>query len=187
MTQAMQHLALFNLARVRYPLGDPRMAEFVNNFPRIVRIAEQTKGFVWRFQDDSGYLSVVLYDDPRILANLTLWEHVEGLERFLWKTAHGRFYARGEEWFERMEVPLVMWWVPAGYRPSVAEALERLEHLKAHGSSDFAFGWEGLPEAQLWKKMHGAGPRKFAFRWDRLPGARLWKRMRSAGPRENSA
>jgi hypothetical protein len=187
MAQSTRHLALFNLGRMRYPLGDPRMAEFVNNFRRIVRIAEQTKGFVWRLQDESGYLSAVLYDDPRILANLTLWEHVEGLERFVWKTAHGRFYVRREEWFEKMEMPLAMWWVPAGYRPSLDEAVERLDHLRAHGSSDFAFGWEGLPEAQLWKKMHAAGSRKFTLHWNTFPGARLWKRMRSGWPRENRA
>jgi hypothetical protein len=184
----MQHLAVFNLARIRYPMDDPRMVEFVNNFARIVHVAEQTKGFVWRLQDESGYVSAVLYDDPRILANLTLWEHVEGLERFIWKTAHRRFYDRREEWFERMNVPLVMWWVAAGYRPSLGEAIERLDHFQAHGPSDFAFGWEGLPEAQLWKKMYAEEPRKLASRRNNLPGARLWRRMmRSAEPRENGA
>ena len=44
-----------------------------------------------------------------------------------------------------------MWWVPAGHRPTIQEAIERLEHLKAHGASDHAFGWESLPSAQLWQ------------------------------------
>jgi hypothetical protein len=34
----------------------------------------------------------------------------------------------------------VMWWVPAGHRPSVAEARARLEFLARHGESDMAFG-----------------------------------------------
>ena len=80
-----------------------------------------------------------------------MWENVEALERFVWQTLHSRFYGRREEWFERIETPLVLWWVPAGHRPAMAEGVERLDHLKAHGPSDHAFGWESIPAAQLWK------------------------------------
>ena len=48
----------------------------------------------------------------------------------------------------------VMWWIPAGHRPTLDEALTRLEHLRAHGDSDQAFGWKWLKEARLWKS-HG--------------------------------
>jgi Domain of unknown function (DUF3291) len=41
-------LAQFNIARVRYPLDDPRMAEFVENVDRVHRLAEQIPGFVWQ-------------------------------------------------------------------------------------------------------------------------------------------
>jgi hypothetical protein len=34
-----------------------------------------------------------------------------------------------------------MWWIEPGHRPTLAEALDRLEHLKAHGASDHAFDW----------------------------------------------
>jgi hypothetical protein len=44
-----------------------------------------------------------------------------------------------------------MWWVPAGSIPALQEAVERLEHLRRNGPSDYAFGWERLPAAQLWK------------------------------------
>ena len=30
-----RHLAEFNIARIRYPLDDPRMAEFVDNVARV--------------------------------------------------------------------------------------------------------------------------------------------------------
>ena len=47
---------------------------------------------------------------------------------------------RRKEWFERMrEAYVVLWWVPQGYRPEVAEAIERLEHLRLHGPSPKAF------------------------------------------------
>jgi hypothetical protein len=147
-----QHLAQFNIARIRYPLDDPRMKEFVDNVERVNGLAETIEGFVWRLQDASGHaMNMRVYEDPRILPNLTVWENVEALERFVWQTLHKRFYGRREEWFERIETPLVMWFVPQSYRPAIAEGVERLEYLKAHGPSDYAFGWDRIPAAQLWK------------------------------------
>jgi hypothetical protein len=69
----------------------------------------------------------------------------------VWQTLHRRFYGRREEWFEKIETPLVLWWIPAGHRPTMAEGVERLEHLKAHGPTDHAFGWERLPGAKLFR------------------------------------
>lgn len=152
----MRHLAQFNIARIRYPLDDPRMAEFVDNVKRVNALAEQIEGFVWRLQDESGNaMGMHVYDDPAILPNLTLWESSQALERFVWQTLHGRFYRRREDWFEPLETPLVMWWVLAGTRPTIEEGLARLEHLKEHGPSDYAFGWEHLDDAQLWKTQRG--------------------------------
>ena len=50
----------------------------------------------------------------------------------------------------------VLWHVPAGHRPSVQEAIERLEHLKAHGPSERAFGWQDVASAKLWKSARCA-------------------------------
>jgi Domain of unknown function (DUF3291) len=152
-----RHLAQFNIARIRYPLDDPRMAEFVDNVARVNALAEQIEGFVWRLQDASGHaMNMTVYGDPTILPNLTLWESVESLERFVWQTLHGRFYRRREDWFTPMKTPLVMWWVPAGHRPTMDEGVARLERLKAQGPSEEAFGWESLPSANLWKTQRGA-------------------------------
>jgi hypothetical protein len=149
---AVRHLAQFNIARVRYPLEDPRMAEFTGNVARINALAEQIEGFVWRLQDASGNaMGMRVYDDPRILPNLTVWENGAALERFVFRTVHGRFYGRREEWFEKIETPLVLWWVAPSERPALAEGVARLDHLVAHGPSDYAFGWESLPGAQIWK------------------------------------
>ena len=35
------HLAQFNIARVRYPLDDPRMREFVDNVERVNGLADK--------------------------------------------------------------------------------------------------------------------------------------------------
>ena len=155
MTQG-RHLAQFNIGRIRFPLDDPRMAEFVDNVDRVNKLAEQIEGFVWRLQDASGHaLNMTVYGDPAILPNLTVWENVEALERFVWKTVHSRFYGRRSEWFEPMETPLVMWHVPAGHRPTLEEGVARLDRLKERGPSDHAFGWEHLAEATLWKTQRG--------------------------------
>lgn len=147
-----RHLAQFNIARIKYPLDDPRMAEFVDNVARVNGLAEQIEGFVWRLQGDSGNaMGMQVYGDPRILPNLTVWENVAALERFVWKTVHNRFYGRRAEWFEPTSTPLVMWHIEAGHRPSMDEGVERLDYLKAHGPSDHAFGWEHLAEAKHWK------------------------------------
>jgi hypothetical protein len=155
MTEA-PHLAEFNIARVRYPLDDPRMAEFVDNVLRVNALAEKIDGFVWRLKDENGHaMNMTVYGDPTILPNLTLWRDEQALEKFVWQTLHGRFYRRREEWFEPIAVPLVMWWVPAGHRPTMDEGVERLEQLKVRGSTDEAFGWERLPSAALWKTQRG--------------------------------
>jgi len=151
------HLAEFNIARIRYPLDDPRMAEFVDNVHRVNTLAEQIDGFVWRLQDESGHaMNMTVYDDPSILPNLTVWKTVEALERFVWQTLHGRFYRRREEWFEPMGTPLVLWWIEAGHKPTMDEGVDRLESLKAFGPCEHAFGWEQLPSAKIWKTARGA-------------------------------
>jgi hypothetical protein len=151
------HLAQFNIARIRYPLDDPRMNEFADNVARINALAEQIDGFVWRLKDASGHaMNMTVYDDPAVLPNLTVWRNPQALERFVWQTLHGRFYRRREDWFDKIETPLVMWWVAQGERPSLEEGVARLDHLKAHGPSGYAFGWEQLAEAQVWKTQRGA-------------------------------
>jgi hypothetical protein len=159
MDSSARHLAQFNVARIKYPLDDPRMKEFVDNVARVNALAEQIDGFVWRLQDETGNaMSMTVYDDPRILPNLTVWKNVEALERFVWQTVHSRFYGRREEWFERIETPLVMWFVPAGHRPALSEGVVRLNRLRAEGSSGDAFGWDRIPAAHLWKTARCAAP-----------------------------
>lgn len=147
-----RHLAQFNIARIKHPLDDRRMKEFVDNVARVNALAETIDGFVWRLKDNSGHaMNMRVYDDPRILPNLTVWQSVEALERFVWQTLHKRFDARRVEWFEPIETPLVLWFVPAGHRPTLEKGVARLDHLIAHGPSDYAFGWDRIPAAQLWK------------------------------------
>ena len=42
-------LAQANIAIFRWPLTDPRMADFVERIPKVNQIAESADGFIWRF------------------------------------------------------------------------------------------------------------------------------------------
>ena len=148
------HLAQLNIGRLRYEIDDPRMADFKDNLARVNAIADRAEGFVWRLQDGSGNATSFrpYQDDPRIAINMSVWESIEALERYVWQTLHKRFYGRRAEWFDKFDGPyFVMWWVPAGHRPMIEEAVARLDHLKLHGATEYAFDWESLPAAQLWK------------------------------------
>src|SRR5690242_9753244 len=134
-----QHLAQLNIGRLRYEIGDPRMADFKDNLARVNAIADRAEGFVWRLQDDSGNATSFrpYQGDPRIAINMSVWESVEALERYVWQTVHKRFYGRRTEWFDKFDGPyFVMWWVPAGHRPTIEEAIARLDHLKSHGATE---------------------------------------------------
>jgi len=139
------------------------MADFANNLALVNGIAERSAGFIWRFVDESGNATNTRPNaDPRIIVNFSVWESVDALERFVWQTIHKRFYGRRGDWFEHFEGPsFVLWWVPASHRPSVEEALARIEHLKQHGPSDYAFDWQTV-SAQLWKTARSAPSGKVA-------------------------
>ena len=147
------HLAELNIARLKHDLDDPRVADFVNNLDLVNGIAERSPGFVWRYKDDTGAATDTrVLDDPRVIVNLSVWETVADLEAFVWKTVHKRFYELRDEWFQVMEhMHFTMWWVPEGHKPTVEEAMARLEHHNTNGSTDHAFGWEHLTDARLWR------------------------------------
>ena len=159
MTETTRHLAQLNIGRLRYEADDPRMADFVDNLAMVNGLAERSEGFVWRYQDDSGSaIDNRPFDgDPRMAINLSVWENVETFERFVWQTVHKRFYGRRHEWFETMaERYFVMWWVPAGHRPTLEEGLARLDHLQTNGDSDHAFSWSWLKDAKLYRERNCA-------------------------------
>jgi len=163
MMTEIRHLAQFNIARIRHSLDDPRMAEFVDNVARVNGLADKMPGFVWRLQDESGNaMNMRVYDDPTILPNLTVWENVQALERFVWQTLHQRFYVRREEWFVPVKTTLVLWWISAGHRPRMAEGVARLDHLTARGPSDYAFGWREVAGAKLWNTARCDAPSEHA-------------------------
>lgn len=92
-------------------------------------LGKRMPGFVWLTEGELG-LAITgsrIARDPRFTANLTVCESVGALDRFVWGTIHRRFHERRPEWFEVLgRMHIAMWRVPAGHRPALEEALERL-------------------------------------------------------------
>jgi hypothetical protein len=134
-------LAQLNIAWARGAPDSPVMAEFMAALDHINALAEASPGFVWRLQTEEGNATAYrALEDERTLLNLSVWQSVETLADFVYKSGHVEVMRRRAEWFERMaEAYLVLWWVPAGHRPTVREAEGRLRHLRAHGPISHAF------------------------------------------------
>lgn len=153
MTDREFHLAQVNIGRARGEMTDPVMAEFVARLPEINALADGSPGFVWRLQTEDGDATAVRpYEDAHILINLSVWTDVLALRAYVYRSAHSAVMRRRREWFERFDrMYVALWWVPAGHRPPVAEAVARLAHLEQHGPTAFAFsfaapfGPDGLP------------------------------------------
>lgn len=126
---------------MRAPLDDPLMHGFVSRLDELNHLADRTPGFVWRLKDDSDHAtSIRPYKDQMIVINMSIWESIEALHAFAYRSDHGPAYAARHEWFEPMEGPtLVLWWVPAGHEPDASRGKIRLELLRRRGPSPQAF------------------------------------------------
>jgi heme-degrading monooxygenase HmoA len=136
------HLAQVNVARLLAPIDSPQLAGFVSRLDEINALADRAPGFVWRLKDDlsNNATAVPIYDDDRIIVNMSVWESLEALRAYTYSGPHLEVFKQRGSWFAHMrEAATAMWWVPAGHRPTVAEARERLARLREHGPSAFAF------------------------------------------------
>ncbi len=143
-----RHLAQANVARMRAPLEDPVMQGFVDRLDPLNEIADNTPGFVWRYQTEAGNATEVrVFDDELVLFNMSVWESVEALEAHVYKSNHIEAVRKRTEWFEKpTRSPFVLWWIEAGHIPTVEEAKDRLEKLWHDGPSEQAF---------TFRKRHG--------------------------------
>jgi Domain of unknown function (DUF3291) len=146
------HIAQVNIALMRAALEDPLMAEFVASLDEINALADGSPGFVWRLQTDQGNATNFRpYGDERILFNLSVWESIEELRTYVYKSAHGEIMQKRRQWFDKFEgMYFALWWVEAGHIPDVMEAKQKLDYLNEHGASDRAFDFKNFfPSPEL--------------------------------------
>ncbi|WP_306369724.1 DUF3291 domain-containing protein [Nocardiopsis sp. CC223A] len=134
-------LAQLNIALLKAPLSDPSMEGFTSQLEPINRMAEKSPGFVWRLIDDEGENATDLRPfGEEYLVNCSVWEDLESLWDFTYRTDHLELLRGRRQWFDRMDGPhLALWWIPSGTIPSVEEAGRRLDLVREHGPSPEAF------------------------------------------------
>lgn len=141
---AAWHLAQLNVGTARFPMDDVRIRGFVSRLDEINALADRAPGFVWRLQSDSGNATdIQLTDDPRFIVNLSVWQSIEALFDFAYRSEHAQVMALRRHWFEPHDGAYqVLWWIPAGNRPAPQEALERLKRLRELGPTAEAFSFK---------------------------------------------
>jgi hypothetical protein len=135
-------LAQVNIMRLRAPLDSPELGAFVAALDPVNALAEQAPGFVWRLKTDEGNSTALrIFEDDTLVVNMSTWRSLETMTDYVYRTAHAAIMRRRREFaLPILEANVALWWVPEGHRPTIAEAEERLGHLRAHGPTPFAFG-----------------------------------------------
>ena len=145
------HLAQINIADSRAPRDSEIMQGFMDRLDEINAIADNSPGFIWRLQTEEGdATSIQAFEDPLMLINVSVWQDIESLKNFVYKSLHVELIQDRDAWFTKMQEPhQALWWIPEGHIPSLEEAKEKLWYLRAHGPSAQAFTFSrafGPPE-----------------------------------------
>ena len=139
------HLAQLNIAKMKFSIDAPEMADFVARLEDVNALADESPGFVWRLQTEAGDATAVDYFGPDYLVNMSVWVDVESLHGYVYRSAHNEVMAQRKHWFERMlEVYSVLWWIPAGTVPTIAQADKRLQKLRQDGPGAEAFTFKQI-------------------------------------------
>ena len=146
-------LAVLNFGTLKHDWDDPRIAPFQEALDRVNAIGKRSPGFVWMLEapemeaaqtDSAGPFG----DNPRTASTLSVWRDAGSLMAFVHRTVHARYLARAAEWFEPGDHGhVVMWFVPQGHRPDVAEGMARYRLWQAMGDTPEAFGPGAVPGA----------------------------------------
>ncbi len=135
------HLAQVNIAKAKAPLDSPVMKGFTDQLDYINNLADNSPGFVWRLQTDEGDATdISVFDDELIIINMSVWQSYEDLKRYIYSGEHLTVLKQKKAWFDKLEGShLALWWIPAGYIPTVTEGRQALELLDTRGSTEKSF------------------------------------------------
>jgi len=142
------HLAQANIAWMHGALHDPVMSGLANRVDEINRLAEESQGFVWRLPGSEATpddLQPFERDFPgfhrdRFFYNMSVWESVEDLRNYTFYSAHSELLNERHQWVDSIVgASVALWWIPSGYRPSIAESAERLRSVRDSGPTPYAF------------------------------------------------
>jgi hypothetical protein len=134
------HLAQCNVVKLKAPLDSPVVAGFVAALEPVNALADAAPGFVWRLKTDGGDATGIrVFADDQILPNMSVWESIETLAEFVYRSSHKEVLRQRRQWADRFDgVQSAMWWIRAGTTPEPSEAVARLECLERVGPSEYA-------------------------------------------------
>lgn len=156
------HLAQVNVAYAKGDTSDPMMKVYHQRVDEMNTAADRSPGFVWRCKTDSRDPLDRLYDDPQVLFNMSVWESIEALHHYTYKTVHAELYAARRQFFEDWKTRIgevlgrsffAMWWTPIGQLPTVAEAKVKLRRISEQGPTPSAFHFKTrftAEESEAW-------------------------------------
>lgn len=135
------YLAQINIAKAKAEMSTETMSDFVSRLEEINSLADSSPGFIWRLQSDEGDSTAIrVFADPLLLVNMSVWEDLESLKHYVYKSAHVELIRDRDAWFNKTATAhQALWWVPRGHIPAVAEGKLRLQHLNAQGPTEYAF------------------------------------------------
>ena len=138
------HLAQINVGRLIAPNGDPAVQPFFDALDTINALADASRGFIWRLQDEGGNAAnIQVTADPLFIVNMSVWGDADALFDFVYRSAHTPEMARRREYFGRFDGAYqALWWIPAGTVPSISDGLARLWQLDRFGPSSHAFNFK---------------------------------------------
>jgi len=136
----MHKLAQLNIAQMKYDYDAPEMTGFIAQLDDINGLADRSPGFVWRWPGDGDMAAGEEQFGADVLFKLSVWNDLESLRAFVFKSNHGRVMTNRKQWFDCMSAAhSVLWWVSLGHIRTVFEALERLDCLRENGPTNRAF------------------------------------------------
>ena len=142
------HLAHTNIAWMHGTIDEPVMSGLAGRIDEINRLAEESRGFVWRIPgSETSFKHLELFradfpgfDPERFFYNMSVWESLEDLREYTLFSAHAEMIYERRQWLDSIAgANVALWWIPAGYRPTLAESAERLRHIRHFGPTPYAF------------------------------------------------
>ncbi len=143
----------FNSARPTgaFTLENQFVRVFLAILPRIFRDANSFEGLHWHqhgLREPNGhwrdlYQAFPYSEDLGVpdVCTMAGWTSLEHMRSFVYSgKTHPAGMSRLQAQLDRSQGPgFVMWWAPRGQRFLLSDGWERLQHLRTHGSSSYAF------------------------------------------------
>ena len=148
----MYQIAQINIAKLKKPLDHPDIHGFTSRLDEINQLAESYDGFVWRYRDEEvdNSSSVNFMNQDNNVVNISVWESIEKLKEFTYKSVHVELFKNRKEWMEEIrEMSFAIWWIKPGKYPTLNQCAKKLILIRKHGPTKDAFHFGKVFEAGI--------------------------------------